>query len=128
MFEFVCNSILAFAGWSVWDSAVTVNANGFGVIVSSVLPPITGTNTISSLITSFSLTGGIGATGSTNYPNTANLCGFTTPTLRTGDYSGADINSDGTAFVVSMTAAGLCTGAGSLQTNWVSTVTKVVLQ
>mmetsp|Transcript_16306 Transcript_16306/g.22261 ORF Transcript_16306/g.22261 Transcript_16306/m.22261 type:complete len:414 (+) Transcript_16306:710-1951(+) len=114
--------ILGFAGWSVWNGAIVVNAAGYGVIVSTVLPPFT-TSTISSMYTQFTLAGGV--ISSTYYPNTNNLCGFTSP-QRTGDYSGAAINTDGVAYVVSMTASSdVCSSA--IRTNWQSAITKVVL-
>jgi len=113
--------VLGFPGWNVWNGAIVVNAAGNGVIVSSVLPP-NSISTISSMYTQFSLSKG--AIGSIYNANTNNLCGFTSP-LRTGDYSGAAINIDGVAYVVSMTASSdVC---GDLTSNWLSTITKVVL-
>ena len=74
-----------------------VNAADYGMIISTVLPPITTTNTITSMYIQFT----------TNYKNTSNLSGFTNPTQRmVGDYSGATISRNGVAHVVSMTASG----------------------
>ena len=108
---------------------MTVNKNGYGVIVSTTVPATSVASTIATLVTSFSLplggVGSIGATGSTYFTNTNNLCGFTNP-KRTGDYSGADINTDGTAFVVAMNAnADVCP---TFPTNWQSAVVRVTLQ
>lgn len=100
---------------------MVVNAAGYGVIVSSVLPPGTSA-TISSMYTQFTLAGG--HLISTYSGNIYNLCGFTNP-LRTGDYSGAAINTDGVAYVVSMTVSSdVCP---TRPTNWQAAITRVVL-
>lgn len=105
----------------MWNPAIVVNSVGNGVIVSTVLPP-SATSTISSMYTQFTLTGG--ALASNYSTNTNNLYGFTSP-QRTGDYSGAAINTDGVAYVVSMTASSdLCP---TKPTNWQAAITKVVL-
>lgn len=113
--------VIGYTGWSMWNGAIVVNAAGYGVIVSTALPPAA-TGTITSMYSQFTLAGGV--LSNTYYPNTNNLCGFTSP-QRTGDYSGAAINTDGVAYVVSMTASSdICP---SKPTNWQSAITKVVL-
>jgi len=116
--------ILGFTGWNVWNAAIVVNAAGYGVIISTVLPrSLLTTIAISSMYSRFSLASGV--ISSTYYPNTNDLCGFTSP-QRTGDYSGAAINTDGVAYVVSMMASSdVC--SSFIPTNWQSTITKVVL-
>ena len=102
-----------------------MNANGDGVITSTVLPLTTGTDTISTMYSKFTLTSGV--VSSTYEPNTKHLCGFTSP-LRSGDYSGAAVDGN-TAYVVSMTASSDVCGStsGTVRTNWQSTITKVPL-
>jgi len=104
-----------------------VNANGNGVITSTVLPPTTGTDTISTMYSKFTLASGV--VSSTYYGNTNHLCGYTSP-LRTGDYSGAAVDGN-TAYVVSMTTSSDVCGSSiffdTIATNWQSTITKVPL-
>ena len=113
--------VLGWTGWSVIDPAIVVNSKGNGVITSTVLPSAAGA-AITAMYTSFSLSSGFGA--STNYPNAQNVCAWASP-VRTGDYSGVAINTDGTAYVVSMKASDPC--SASVATNWQSQITKLVL-
>lgn len=113
--------VLAFANWNIINGAMVADVNGNAVIVSTVIPPAA-TSSITQMYTAFSIAAGFGA--SLYRPNTFHLCGFTTP-KRTGDYSGAALNSDGIAYVASMTASSdVCPGR---PTNWMASITKVTL-
>jgi hypothetical protein len=121
----LCQRVIGFAGWNVFFGAIVVNENGNGFISSTVIPPTSGTDTISTMYSQFTLSSGV--VSNVYYPNTNNLCGYNnSKILRAGDYSGAAIDGN-TAYVVAMAASSdVCTD--TITTNWQSIIMKIPLQ
>ena len=116
--------VIGFTGWNVFYGAIVVNEHGNGVISSTVIPPTSGTDTISTMYSQFTLSSGV--VSNIYYPNTNNLCGYNSTILRAGDYSGAAIDGN-SAFVVAMAASSdVCTK--TILTNWQSIIMKLPLQ